>query len=104
MGKQDHRHAHGHAHAWQGFGFAFAVGMALNLALVAGELAFGFLSNSLAVISGMSFDSSSLGRFLVGVPAASPSRTYGYRETYFTKMHGLLSALRLEAQQRRRPG
>jgi cobalt-zinc-cadmium efflux system protein len=45
------RNEHGHAHAPKTFGAAFAVGTALNLALVVAEVAFGFLSNSLALIS-----------------------------------------------------
>jgi cobalt-zinc-cadmium efflux system protein len=50
----DHSHARGHAghsHAPTDFGFAFAVGAALNTAFVAAELGFGYVANSLALIS-----------------------------------------------------
>jgi Cation efflux family len=51
-GHNEHSHgAHGHAHAPKSFGPAFATATALNLGLVLAELVFGFLSNSLALIS-----------------------------------------------------
>ena len=46
----DHDHA-GHGHAPQNFGTAFAVGVLLNAAFVVAELVFGYLAQSLALIS-----------------------------------------------------
>ena len=40
-----------HSHGATEFGRAFAVGIALNLALVLGQLAFGFVAGSLALIA-----------------------------------------------------
>jgi cobalt-zinc-cadmium efflux system protein len=80
------RNEHGHAHAPKTFGAAFAVGTALNLALVVAEVAFGFLSNSLALISdGVHNLSDVLGLLLawggswLARRQPSDSRTYGYR-------------------------
>ncbi len=82
-----HSHGgHGHAHAPRSFGAAFAIGTALNLGLVLAELAFGFLSNSLALISdGVHNFSDVLGLLLawagswLAARQPTPSRTYGYR-------------------------
>jgi len=82
-----HDHSgHGHAHAPKTFGAAFAIGTALNLALVLVEVAFGVLSNSLALISdGVHNFSDVLGLLLawggswLAKRRPSDSRTYGYR-------------------------
>jgi cobalt-zinc-cadmium efflux system protein len=82
-----HNHnGHGHAHAPKNFGTAFAVGTALNFALVLAEVVFGFLSNSLALISdGVHNFSDVLGLLLawggswLAKRLPSDSRTYGYR-------------------------
>jgi cobalt-zinc-cadmium efflux system protein len=51
-GHNEHSHGgHGHRHAPKSFGAAFAAAAALNLGLVLAEFVFGFLSNSLALIS-----------------------------------------------------
>ena len=90
---QDSAHTHGHDHKWHGhpnasktFGVAFAVGTVLNLALVLAEVGFGFLSNSLALISdGVHNLSDVLGLLLawggswLAARKPSGSRTYGYR-------------------------
>jgi cobalt-zinc-cadmium efflux system protein len=75
-----------HDHAPQNFGMAFAIDTALNLALVIAELAFGLVSNSLALISdGMHNLSDVLGLLLAWGAAwlatrpPTGSRTYGYR-------------------------
>lgn len=83
------RHAHGHqpgASKPENFGAAFAIGAALNLALVAAEIGFGFLSNSVALISdGVHNSSDVLALFLAWagswLTAREPSamRTYGFR-------------------------
>lgn len=86
MQHEHHHHEHGHSHAPKSFGFAFALGTALNLALVFAELTFGFLSNSLALISdGVHNFSDVLGLLLAwggswfATRQPSASRTYGYR-------------------------
>lgn len=81
-----HDHDHAHAHAPDNFGAAFAIGTALNLALVIAEVAFGWLSNSIALVSdGVHNFSDVLGLLLAwggSWLAARPptlSRTYGFR-------------------------
>ncbi len=52
-----HRHGHGHgahhhhAHAPADFGFAFAVATILNIALVAAQVVFGLMANSIALLA-----------------------------------------------------
>lgn len=93
MGRHhDHHHHHNHEHAHNvdhgpaGFGIAFAIGTALNLALVIGQLGFGFAANSLALISdGVHNFSDVIGLVLawggswLGTRRPTSSRTYGYR-------------------------
>jgi cobalt-zinc-cadmium efflux system protein len=84
-----HKHDHssrGHGHAPKTFGAAFAIGTALNLALVLAEVAFGFLSRSLALISdGVHNFSDVLGLLLAWGGSWLATRqprgpyTYGYR-------------------------
>jgi cobalt-zinc-cadmium efflux system protein len=84
-----HKHDHsgrGHGHAPKTFGGAFAIGTALNLALVLAEVAFGFLSRSLALISdGVHNFSDVLGLLLAWGGSWLATRqprgpyTYGYR-------------------------
>ncbi len=84
-----HRHQHQHArhsHAPPSFGAAFAVGTVLNLVLVVAELGFGYLANSLALISdGLHNFSDVLGLVLawgaswLAKRQPTRSRTYGYR-------------------------
>jgi cobalt-zinc-cadmium efflux system protein len=97
----DHRrHDEAHAHAPRGYDFAFALGVALNLALVLAELAFGFLSNSLALISdGVHNLSDVLGLLLawggswLATRQPSASRTYGYRRASILAALGNASLL-----------
>jgi cobalt-zinc-cadmium efflux system protein len=81
----DQRHA-GHSHALAGFGAAFAIGTGLNLALVMAQVGFGWVSNSLALISdGVHNFSDVVGLLLawgaswVGRWLPTASRTYGFR-------------------------
>jgi cobalt-zinc-cadmium efflux system protein len=81
----DQRHA-GHSHALAGFGAAFAIGTVLNLALVMAQVGFGWVSNSLALISdGVHNFSDVVGLLLawgaswVGRWQPTASRTYGFR-------------------------
>ena len=46
-----HAHHHGHDHAPASFGRAFAIGIALNTGFVAIEAAYGFWSNSMALLA-----------------------------------------------------
>ena len=85
----DHSHAHGHAghhHGPQRFGFAFAVGVTLNSAFVIAELVFGYLANSLALVSDALHNFSDVIALLLAWGAAWLSskrptelHTYGYR-------------------------
>lgn len=85
----DHSHAHGHAghhHGPQSFGFAFAVGVTLNSAFVIAELVFGYLANSLALVSDALHNFSDVIALLLAWGAAWLSskrptelHTYGYR-------------------------
>jgi cobalt-zinc-cadmium efflux system protein len=84
-----HSHAHGHAghsHAPATFGFAFAVGVTLNAGFVLVELVFGYLANSLALVSDALHNFSDVIALLLAWGAAWLSRklptelhTYGYR-------------------------
>lgn len=81
-----HAHHHEHHHAPKRFGVAFAVGAALNLGLVLAEVTFGFLSNSVALVSdGVHNLSDVLGLLLawagswLATRQPSDRRTYGYR-------------------------
>jgi cobalt-zinc-cadmium efflux system protein len=85
----DHSHAHGHAghsHAPVDFGRAFAVGATLNMAFVAAELGFGYVANSLALISDALHNLSDVMALLLAWGAAwlarkrpTETHTYGYR-------------------------
>ena len=51
---RDHGHHHapgGHVHAPASFGRAFAIGIGLNIAFVAVEAGYGFVSNSTALLA-----------------------------------------------------
>jgi cobalt-zinc-cadmium efflux system protein len=81
-----HAHHHDHHHAPKRFGVAFAVGAALNLGLVFAEVTFGFLSNSVALVSdGVHNLADVLGLLLawagswLATRQPSDRRTYGYR-------------------------
>jgi cobalt-zinc-cadmium efflux system protein len=89
-----HTHAHDHAghdharhsHAPQDFGTAFAVGVALNVVFVVVELVFGYLAQSLALISDAVHNFSDVIALLLAWGAAWLARrrptdrhTYGYR-------------------------
>jgi cobalt-zinc-cadmium efflux system protein len=83
----DHHHDHaGHSHAPQSFGVAFAVGVALNAAFVVAELVFGYLAQSLALISDAVHNLSDVVALLLAWAAVwlagrlpTDRHTYGYR-------------------------
>jgi cobalt-zinc-cadmium efflux system protein len=82
-----HTHDHaGHSHAPASFGVAFAVGVALNTAFVVVELVFGYLAQSLALISDAVHNLSDVGALLLAWAAVwlagrlpTDRHTYGYR-------------------------
>jgi cobalt-zinc-cadmium efflux system protein len=47
----DHAHHHHHDHAPTGYGWTFAIATALNIALVIGQVVFGLMANSLALLA-----------------------------------------------------
>jgi cobalt-zinc-cadmium efflux system protein len=85
----DHSHGHdhaGHSHAPENFDTAFAIGASLNAAFVVAELVFGYLANSLALISDAVHNFSDVIALLLAWGAAwlaqkrpTDSHTYGYR-------------------------
>lgn len=90
----DHSHAHSHSHAPKDFGWTFAVTSALNIALVIGQVIFGFLANSLALLADAGHNFSDvLGLLLAwgafAIAGWRPSARYTYR------LHGtsILAAL-----------
>src|SRR6059058_2442394 len=84
----------GHAHQRQDFSRAFALGIALNAGIVALQLVFGVLGNSMALISDGGHNLSDVLGLVVGWAGAvmarrSPSRRF----TYGLKKASILSAL-----------
>ncbi len=95
MAHQHHHHGHddghvhghvGHSHAPDRFGFAFAAGVTLNTVFVIVELAFGYVANSLALISDAIHNFSDVIALLLAWGAAwlagrqpTQRHTYGYR-------------------------
>lgn len=107
----DHDHAHhghdhgahghaGHSHAPANFGRAFAIGIALNAAFVLIEAAYGFVSNSTALLADAGHNLSDVLGLLVAWIAAvlsqrppTPRLTYGLRNTSI--LAALLNAILL---------
>ncbi len=87
VGAHDHAHGHaGHTHAPATFGFAFAVGVTLNAGFVLAELVFGYLANSLALVSDALHNFADVIALLLAWGAAvlaqklpTELHTYGYR-------------------------
>jgi len=85
--EHDHGHGHaGHSHAPATFGFAFAIGVTLNSAFVLAEVVFGYLANSLALVSDALHNFADVVALLLAWGAAVLARklptelhTYGYR-------------------------
>src|SRR5215813_6522087 len=92
----DHHHGsmHQHAHAPRSFGFAFALGTGLNLAFVAIEAVFGFLSNSTALLADAGHNLSDvLGLLIAWVAAVLSQRIPSARYTYGLRSVSILAAL-----------
>ncbi len=93
-----HGHGHAHAHAHADHRFAFAFGMALNLAFVVLEVAYGVLSHSMALIADAGHNLSDVlglglawGASLLARRAPTKERTYGLRST--TMLASLVNAV-----------
>lgn len=89
-----HDHSHSHSHSTPDFTSAFALGIALNLAIVGIELAFGLMANSMALIADAGHNLFDVLGLVVGWAGAvmakrSPSRRF----TYGLKKASILAAL-----------
>lgn len=99
----DHHHHHGpgaahgaggHSHAPQDFGRAFAIGIALNMVFVVAEAAFGYFSNSMALIADAGHNLSDVAGLVVAWIAAGLSkRPPSARYTYGLRGSSILAAL-----------
>lgn len=84
----------GHTHHRQDFTRAFAIGIALNVGIVAIELVFGILGNSMALISDAGHNLSDvLGLVLGWAGAVMAKRSPSPRFTYGLKKASILAAL-----------
>ncbi|MBB5045435.1 cobalt-zinc-cadmium efflux system protein [Rhodopseudomonas rhenobacensis] len=92
-----HSHAHGpggHSHAPKDFGTAFAIGILLNTGFVIGEAAFGYASNSMALVADAGHNLSDVLGLLVAWSAAVLSkRPPSQRYTYGLRGSSILAAL-----------
>lgn len=95
MGHDHHGHDHGgHTHAPASFGRAFAIGIALNTAFVLIEAAFGFVSNSVALLADAGHNLSDVLGLMVAWGATSlVTRKPTPRLTYGLKGSSILAAL-----------
>jgi cobalt-zinc-cadmium efflux system protein len=99
----DHHHHHGpgaahgaggHSHAPQDFGRAFAIGITLNLAFVVAEAAFGYFSNSMALIADAGHNLSDVAGLVVAwIAAGLAKRPPSARYTYGLRGSSILAAL-----------
>jgi cobalt-zinc-cadmium efflux system protein len=100
-----HHHAHGHHHHGPGghhhhhahpsdFGWAFAAGIALNLAFVGVETAYGFWANSMALLADAGHNLSDvLGLAVAWVGAVLSKRPPSRRFSYGLRAASILAAL-----------
>jgi cobalt-zinc-cadmium efflux system protein len=94
--EHDHHagHDHGHSHAPTSFGRAFAIGVTLNLVIVAAELVFGYLANSLSLISDAAHNFTDVvGLLLAWGGAWLAARQPTARYTYGFRRASILAAL-----------
>lgn len=92
--------SHGHSHERVNYNRSFAIGIVLNIAFVAVEVAYGVLSDSLALIADAGHNLSDVaglllawGGALLAARATTERRTYGLRKA--TVMASLASAILL---------
>ncbi|ADP70304.1 cation diffusion facilitator family transporter [Rhodomicrobium vannielii ATCC 17100] len=83
-----HSHAHAHGHAPQNFQSAFAIAVGLNIALVAAQVVYGVIANSVALLADAGHNLSDVFGLLLAWGAATAAKkrpterfTYGYRST-----------------------
>lgn len=93
-----HHHGHGHRHGpavpEKGFGQAFALGIAMNLAFVIVEAAFGVLSGSMALVADAGHNLSDvLGLVIAWGATTLAARPASARFTYGFKSSSILAAL-----------
>ena len=92
-----HSHSHGHhhhAHRPADYGKAFAIGIALNLAFVAVEAFYGFISNSMALLADAGHNLSDvLGLAAAWVAAILAKRPPSRRFSYGFRAASILAAL-----------
>ena len=92
-----HSHSHGHhhhAHRPADYGKAFAIGIALNLAFVAVEAFYGFVSNSMALLADAGHNLSDvLGLAAAWVAAILAKRPPSRRFSYGFRAASILAAL-----------
>ncbi|MFZ5734397.1 MAG: cation diffusion facilitator family transporter [Pseudomonadota bacterium] len=98
MNDHDHQgHAHGgagHSHAPASFGRAFALGIGLNITFVAIEAAFGFWSNSVALLADAGHNLSDvLGLIVAWIATMLAARAPTARYTYGLRGSSILAAL-----------
>lgn len=92
----DHSHGHGHGHGGhhhhvpKDFGWRFAIGAAVNILFAGGELLFGFLTQSLALMADAIHNFSDViglllawGAATLAKAAPTENHTYGYRGASF---------------------
>jgi cobalt-zinc-cadmium efflux system protein len=94
MSGAHHDHDHGEPHAPASFGRAFAIGIALNIAFVAIEAGYGFLSNSMALLADAGHNLSDvLGLVIAWTAAVLSKRVPTVRFTYGLRGSSILAAL-----------
>lgn len=87
-------HHHGHSHAPADFNRAFAIGVVLNTGFVVVEAAYGFLTNSLALLADAGHNLSDvLGLLLAWGAAVLVKRRPTARHTYGLKRSSILASL-----------
>lgn len=85
---------HGHHHGPANFGRAFAIGVALNVALVAAQVIFGVLANSVALVADAAHNFSDvLGLLLAWGATILARRLPNERFTYGLRSSSILAAL-----------
>lgn len=89
-----HHHGAGHSHAPADFGRAFAIGVALNIVIVIVQFVFGYLSNSVALMSDAGHNLSDvLGLVVAWLAAYLAKRPPSSRFTYGLRGSSILAAL-----------
>jgi cobalt-zinc-cadmium efflux system protein len=91
-GGHDHHH-HGHDHAPQNFGRAFAIATVLNVVLVAAQVVYGLLTNSLALLADAGHNAGDVvGLIMAWVAFAVADWRPSNRFTYRLRAASILSA------------